>query len=511
MRATLDWSYQLLSESAQAFLAGLSVFRGGWTLSAAQAVCALSEEETLEQLTLLRDSSLIEVTDTNEGLRFTLLETVREYAAEHLERLGKQDDVQRRHRDYFLALAEEASCAENRSTETAWYDRLEAEHDNLRAALERCQEIAVQTGLQLASSLLSFWERRGYLREGRQHLSRLLGQEGGPDQPAIRAAALHAAGILSGKQADYPAARRFHEECLALRQQLGDKQDIADALRCLGNAALALDGARAARSYYEQALILYRAIGNRRDEAGNLSNLGIVSWNEGDDSTGRSYFEQSVTIFRSLGDRKGETYGLTNLGHLAREHGDFAAARSYFEQVLAINRTLDDRGAIASDLLNLGETLGLQGDNATARVHLEQAIALSRDLGEQSIEAEALLCLGRVAHREGDYGQARALIRQSLHLWHQIGSRKELPEPLEAFAELLALQNELKRAVCLYGAAHAWREQLHLVRPPIQREPYQAGIEALRGALGEEAFSNAWEAGTAMTLEEAIQYALVPS
>jgi tetratricopeptide (TPR) repeat protein len=228
---------------------------------------------------------------------------------------------------------------------------------------------------------------------------------------------------------------------------------------------------------------------------------------EGDYGTGRSYYEQSLTIFRSLGDHKGETFGLTNLGHLAREHGDFAEARSCFEQVQAINRRLDDRGAIASDLLNLGETIGLQGDYATARAHLEQALALSRDLGYREIEAEALLYLGRAAQAEGDYRQARALIRQSLLLCHQI-DLKVLVEALEAFAALLALQNELARAVCLYGTAHALRERLHLARPPIQREPYQAAIEALRRALGEEVFSQAWETGTVMTPEQAIASAL---
>jgi predicted ATPase/DNA-binding SARP family transcriptional activator len=509
LRATLDWSFQLLSESAQACLAQLSVFRGGWTLEAAQAVCQCSETDMIEWLTLLRDSSLIGLTDTDEGLRFTLLETVREYASERLEQGGNQKHVQQRHCDYFLALAEEAMTqAENDDAKAVWYDRLEADHDNLRAALAWCQEIAaVAKGMRMAVSLFQFWEWRGYWREGLSRLTHLLAQEGGQDQPALRAAALQAAGILLNKLNDFPAARRFLEEGLAIQQQLGERQAIAVSLRILGNITTALHDVGAARSYFEQAATLSYDLGDQRGEAMYLCTLGLLAWDVGDYLTARSLFERSLTLARELGSRAGETANLTNLGGLARAQGDLPAARTYFEQVLAINRELDHRGGIANDLCNLGETLRLQEDLAAARAHFEPALTLSRDQGNRLQEAEALLGLGRIAQAEGDVRLAYSLIQQSLQLSYQIHCLKELAAPLEAFAALLTLQDEQERAVCVYGAAHALREQLPIARAPIFEETYRAEIEALRQALGEEVFSRAWEAGKRMSLAAAIRYA----
>jgi tetratricopeptide (TPR) repeat protein len=483
----------------------LGVFRGGWTLEASEGVCQVKRGETLELLGLLRDNSLLSVVDTEEGVRFVLLETVREYAAEHLQRSGEQAIVQRRHRDYFLALAQKAERTVNSSEQTVWFDRLEAEHDNLRAALERCAEHADETGLELAVSLYGFWKVRGYWREGLQHLTRLLAQVGGQKKTSLRASALHAAGILSQNLNDYLTARRFHEESLAIRQTLGERRDIAASLHSLGSLTHMMNETRAARSYYEQSLILNRETGNRRGAAANLCNLGILAWIEGDYSTGRSCFEQSLTICRSLGDRNLEAANLTNIGLMAREHGDFEAARSYLEQVLAINRELDHRGGIANDLCNLAETARLQRDYATARAHFEQALVLNTDLGNRKIDVEALLGLGRIAQMEGDYRQARSLLQQSLGIGHQIGYLQEVAASLEAFAELLALQREAESAVRLYGAAHAFRERFHLARPSVSREPYQAEMAALRSALGEKAFSRAWEEGTALTLEDAME------
>jgi predicted ATPase/DNA-binding SARP family transcriptional activator len=533
LRATLDWSYALLPPSAQAFLMQLGVFRGGWTLEAAEAVCQVKHGETLELLGLLRDNSLVSVVDTEEGVRFVLLETVREYASERLERTGQRKAVHQRHLDYFLRFADDAAGKLQGLESREWFERLEAEHDNLRAALSWCLGAesreagtgkraeaeaskppscllapAVETGFQLAVNLSHFWDMRGYWREGLQHLTRLLGQEGGNSLPSIRAAGLYAAGILSWRLCDTLMARRFLEESLAIRQQLGEQQDIATALHCLGIITLRLNNMDTARSYFEQALRINREIGNRSGEATTLRSLGNVVSAEGEYSAGRACYEQSLAIFRDLGDRNGEAACLTNMGYYVRDLGDFKTAQSCFERALAINRAPGHLGAIASDLSNLGETMRLQGDCATARSYLEQALELNRDLEHKEIQAEVLLSLGRVAQMEGDFRQARASLQQSLYIYRQVGFHMPVATPMEAFAELLALQQETRSAVRLYGAAQALRERLHLARPPILREPYQARIEALRSALGEAGFSRAWEEGTALTVEEAIESVL---
>jgi predicted ATPase/DNA-binding SARP family transcriptional activator len=249
LRSTLDWSYRLLSEPAQRLLAQVSVFRGGWTREASLAVCRLNEADTLEMLGLLRDNSLLQVEDEADGLRFTMLETVREYAAGQLERMGGQEEIQRRHARYFLAMAEEAEPHLTDSKHAVWMARLETEHDNLRAALMWCEGAreGAQMGLRLAEALWRFWEGKGYLSEGRAYLSEALGRKGAIGRTNRRAKALNGAGMLAYSQGDYEAARALHEESLAISRELGSNLGIARSMKAFARLSVRTKPERAAR------------------------------------------------------------------------------------------------------------------------------------------------------------------------------------------------------------------------------------------------------------------------
>jgi predicted ATPase/DNA-binding SARP family transcriptional activator/Tfp pilus assembly protein PilF len=549
LRATLDWSYHLLSEAAQRFLAQVSVFRGGWTLLAAQAVCALSEEETLEMLTLLRDSSLLKVTDTHEGLRFSLLETIREYSQERLRELGEEADVCRRHRDYFAALVAQAEPELAGPEQALWLERLETEHDNLCAALGWCETDAAsaQAHLLLTGALSRFWEVRGYLNLGRGYLSRALSRDECSAPTADRAKALQGAGSLANSQGDFASARVSLEESLTLRRELGDRRGIAASLFNLGLVAYAQGDYAAAKSLYEESLAIRRELGDKAGIAASLFNLGLVAYAQGDYAAAKSLYEESLAIRRELGDRRGIAVLLENLGLVVRSQGDYAAAKSLYEESLAIRRELGYRAGIAGSLDILGNMAFGQGDYAAAKSLYEESLAIRQELGDKVGIAGSLYNLGDMAFGQGDYEAARTLLQESLALFRQTGHshlihvlgllghveravgdyaraaalyqeslqlRREMDNVLfialsmEDFAGLAARQGQSERAVRLLGAAEALCQTLVRTPPAGDAAEYERTVAAAHTALSEEAFASVWEQGRAMTLEQAVGYAL---
>jgi predicted ATPase/DNA-binding SARP family transcriptional activator len=511
LRATLDWSYRLLPEAGQRFLAQVSAFRGGWTLAAAQAVCALSEEETLELLTLLRDSSLLEVTDTNEGLRFSLLETIRAYGQERLMELGEDAAVCRRHRDYFVALAEQAEPELMGPDQVMWLDRLQTEHDNLCAAIAWCEadKTSTQANLRLVGALSRFWEVRNYLSLGRGYLARALSRAEAAAPTAERAKALQGAGALSLRQSEDASARALLEESLTIKRALGDRHGIAASLHLLGNAAYQPGDHGTAQSLYEQSLAIRRELGDRGGIAASFGMLGSVAYHQHDYGTAQSLYEQSLAIRRELGDKWGIAYVLKCLADMASQQHDYGTAQSLYEQSLAIRRELGDRGGIANSLYFLGSLALAQGDYEAARTLLQESLALYRELRYSSI-LHVLGALGHVEREVGDYAQATTLYQESLLLRREMGDMLTIACSLEDFAGLAGRQGQLQRAVRLLGAAETLAATLGRTLPVGYAPEYARTVAAAHAALSEEAFASAWEQGRTMTQEQAVAYALEP-
>jgi tetratricopeptide (TPR) repeat protein len=481
LRATLDWSYQLLPESGQRFLASLSVFRGGWTLEAARAVCALSEGETLDLLTLLRNSSLLKVTDTNEGMRFMLLETIREYSQEKLIELGEDSTVRRRHRDHFVALAEQAEPELMGPDRAMWMERLQTEHDNLCWAIAWCEteEANAGTHLRLVGALSHFWDVRGYLDLGRGYLTKALGRAEASGPTAERAKALQGAGALAHRTGDYASA--FQSDCAS------------------------------ARTLFEESLGIYRELGDRGGIALSLNSLGYVAYSQDDYEAARSLLQQSLAMSRQLADRRGTALSLNILGLMAGSQGDKGAARALHEESLAIRRELRDKPSIAWSLYQLGNVALDQGDYEAARTLLQESLTLYREMGHPFI-LHVLGALGHVAREAEDYGRASALYRESLLLRRELGDAHEQTVTtacsLEDFAGLAGRQRQCERAVRLLGAAEALCATLGRTLPIAIAAEYERTIAAARCALSEEAFAAAWEAGSVMTPAQAVDYAL---
>jgi non-specific serine/threonine protein kinase len=480
LRALIDWSYDHLSNDERVLLRRLSVFAGGWTLHAAESVCAgedIEKSEVLDLLSHLVDKSLVEANaDEEKGTgrsHYRLLETVREYALERLMEEEEDGAACRRHRDFFLALAEEAEPELDGPDQWVWLSRLNDEHDNLRAALRGCKaggDAEAEIGLRLAGALGLFWEICGYWREGRSTCAELLAGTDASTGSAVRAEALKTAGKMALLLGETTEARSLFEESLAISRALAHKEGIASTLNELGGLALHHGDFAEARGLYADSLAISRNLGDQRGIANSLMNLGVVTWRQGDcaeagsllteslairrkmgDKRGiarvvanlgnvayarhklaeaRSLYSESLAIFRELGDKLGISNALNNLGIVARRQNDCAAARAFYEDVLAITEELADKRGRGGTLQNLGNVAFMEGDYAQARVLYEESLAIYRDVGHKQGIAQILCNLGDVARHQGLYAEARSLSAESLDICREIGDKQGIANSL---------------------------------------------------------------------------------
>ncbi|OGG56550.1 MAG: hypothetical protein A3F84_22560, partial [Candidatus Handelsmanbacteria bacterium RIFCSPLOWO2_12_FULL_64_10] len=364
LRNAIAWSYDLLDAGEHTLFRRLAVFVGGFTLEAAEAVCRelsvgavrepplqVIDVDGLDGLESLVSKSLLRQEEVAGEPRFIMLETIQEYALERLTESGEAEAMRRQHAEYFLALAEGAETELRGPQQALWLNRLEEEHDNLRAALRWSIERGeAEQGLRLGGALWRFWEVHGYLTEGRERLAGLLTLTGTSGRTAARAKALNGAGVLASRQGDYAAARALHEESLAIRRTLDDKQGIAWSLNNLGLVAADQGDYAAARALHEESLAIRRTLDDRQGIAASLNNLGLVVANQGDHARARALYEESLGILGALGNRQGIANLLNNLGNVAYGQGDCAAARALYEESLAIRRALGDRWGISNSL-----------------------------------------------------------------------------------------------------------------------------------------------------------------
>jgi non-specific serine/threonine protein kinase len=474
LRATLDWSYDLLRETEKALFGRVAVFSGGWTLEAAKQVCIradVDEFEALELVTSLADKNLVVAEEQHSATRCRMLETVREYARERLLESGEEAQWQSRHLAYFATVAEEAEPHLRGADQQAWLDRLDAEHDNLRSALVWSSRAGGNAagGLALAGALWRFWYTRGYADEGRGWLSKLLSVAPGGQAAAARAKALHGASALAWQQGDYRAARTLGEESLALVRELGDRKGIA----------------------------------------ASLDNLATLAYGEGEYASCRALHEESLAIFREVHDRWGTAATLDNLGTVVCVQGDYASARALHEESLAIRRELGDRRGIAFSLGNLGNVAFNEARHPAARALFEETLAIFRELGDRRCIALSLNNLGTVAFDQGDYPAARALCEESLVLRRELSDRRGIAESLEELAYCAFALVSPGRAARILGAAERLREEIASPLAPTDRPQYDRQVAAARAAIGDDAaFDFAWQEGRAMTLDQAVEYAL---
>jgi predicted ATPase/DNA-binding CsgD family transcriptional regulator len=517
LRNTIAWSYQLLNAQEQRLFRRLSAFVGGCTLEAIEAVCAALDKsngagQVLDGVASLIDKSLLQQTEQEgEEPRLVMLETIREYGLEVLAANGEVEILRQAHALYYVTLAEKAEPELVGPQQVTWLERLEREHDNLRAAMQWSLEQAggdeagqrKETALRLGVALQRFWEVRGHWSEERSFLERALAGSKGV-AVRVQVKALKAAAHLAYVQGDTYRAEALSEECLARCREIGDTAGIALSLRLLGLIAWMRGNFVVAYSRTEEALALFRAVGDKEGIAWSLHNLaGIVS-EQGEYAGAISLREEALALFRELGNIVGIAFSLIGLANLLFiSQGDPAKVQALLEEGLALCRQVGHKNGTAWALGLLGEVFLQQGDTVKARTLLGEDVALSREIGNRDIVWE-LIVLGRVAALEGDYTEARTLYEESLAIGRELVDNLSIAFSLEGLADVVVAQEDPVWAAQLWGTAEALRESMAAPIPPVYRAAYDRSVASAHAQLGEKAFAAAWAEGRAMTPEQAL-------
>ena len=472
LRGTIGWSYGLLDEGEKELFAKFSVFSGGATLEAVEAVCDALEDPSVDVLDVassLLDKSLIRQAEAGGEPRFVMLETLREYAQERLEESGEAETTKHAHAEYFLALAEEAEPKLWGPEDTAWLDKLEREHGNLRAALSwSIGRDEVELTLRLGGALRWFWNMAGYYSEGRSWLEAALGKEGSASAEA-KITTLSGVGWLALEQGDFDRAEAAAKEGLELNTEVGVRSVIAAAFKSI---------------------------------------LGELARLRGNPEQAVRLAEESLALYREAEDKTGIAWSLGNLANASADRGDHERAKHLYEEGLALSRQLGGARPLGEYVISLGYTLLLEGDLESATELNEEAADLFRKQSRGGSFRYALDNLGWTMLLRGEYDKSEALHKDNLILCKELGDKIITSESLEGMACTAGATGSAERAARLFGAAEAVRETVgnqHSTRERTLRKPYLA---AARSQLGEAAWEKAFAEGRAIGQGEAVEYAL---
>jgi tetratricopeptide (TPR) repeat protein len=522
----MDWSYGLLDPTEQTVLRRLAVFAGGWDLPAAEAVIgddeAVAADVVLELLDELLERSLVTVHDADGVPRYGLLETVRHYGLQQLERAGETAAVRDRHLNWCVTLAEQAAPALLGREQVACLARLGHEHDNLRTALRWALDHGLNTlGLRVAAGLWQFWRNRGYLSEGRHWFEALLALPADDDDASmvVRASALEGAAWLAEDAFDFAQAAALFAQSGAVRRALGQNERPVGPLINAALEARASGDYPRATALLEECLAQNRALGRREGTvAGDLglslapgyryTFLALVLREQGRFMRAAALCEECLALQRQLGDAEGIGNALLGLGDIARDQGDVVRMRVYCEESLAIFRELGQTWAIGFALNNLALAAYLEEDLSQAVSLVEESEAIFRRLEGGLSLAEVLITVGRVRGALSEVKAAGAALAEALNLAGSQGPRWVLAAALEELGVQAVQQGQAPQGVPLLAAAATLRRAMGTPVRPADRPAIEHAVAAAHTLLGETAFSNAWTKGETLPVEHIVTRAL---
>lgn len=508
LKATLDWSYDLLSEKERVLFRRLSVFAGGFGLEAVEAICSddiLPQVEVLDLLAQLIDKSLVTAQDRH-GIqaRYRLLEPVAQYAQVKLQEAGETLDIRQRHLNWYMDLASRVEPELWGPRQLEWLERLDMEHDNLRAALGWSTGSDPESGLRIATALWQFWLLHGHIAEGRERLVRLLGRAPRlrPDDARLRARALtgelafavrmweptafdtiaeqdrvyqshndlegqsrtlHLHGIIAWMRGRASEVDEALDGALALARRNGSRAVEGIILHSLGVVALFRGDNRGASSHLQESLAIFGALGDEPLVSHLFVGTGWVPFRYPEYSLGRLAFEEILVVFRAIGARTAAGRALSSLSDLARYRHDLAAAYDYLDRALATVQATGDSQAIGHVLGKIGSLATYSGDHDTARDTLGRSLEISRKIGDKINIVLAECRMGNLSIAEGSFDEARRLFESGLTLSRDISYRPGIANATIHLGNLASLTGDheaailsIKRSIELYD--HAFQE-----------------------------------------------------
>ncbi|MCB0115144.1 MAG: tetratricopeptide repeat protein, partial [Caldilineaceae bacterium] len=514
LRSAIAWSYDLLNTDEQALLRRLSVFAGGCTSAAVEAVFsgedAVSASVTAILSSLVEKHLVYQEISADGEPRFLLLETIREFALAQLQKHGEEDAARQAHIAYFLAQSEKMADAHHTKEEITWLHRLEHDHDNLRAALRYTLQTAQTcTALQFGRTLRRFWYLRGYYREGESWLAQIMALPSGDRYEPEWTEVLLSAGALAAAKGDYVQAAHFYTRSLAGARKIDDPRLLGYALCGLGFAVYVLGDHNEARRLIEEGLQIRRDLGDQHGVADALHVLGVMTRQRGDHAAAQAFLREEIVICREIGDTPGMVTATRNLAISLREKGDFQEAKALFAENMRYARSVNDRYELANCLLSLGHIHYLEGNLASARDLYRESLDLNEQIDNQIGMADGHRYLGVLAWAEDNLEEASAHWGRDLQL-RQSGSQKlGVVTTLANFVGLAAKLNNAPLAVGLAAAVTAYQEELQLrTLPRVEKSVFDAGLALAKTALAPDALSVAWAQGQSMTIVEACSRAL---
>lgn len=588
LRALIEWSYDLLSESERSLFRRLAAFSGGWSLEAAEAICSTEGgEAVLDDLARLVDKSLVVKEEFDGEARFHMLATIRQYAEYKLFAAEEVEEVKNRHRDWFMQLAATAEPKLRTGEQLTWLDRLEMEHDNLRAAIKwSLEQKHIEEALRISSALAYFWEIHGHGDEGRNWLDQALtleAQSGERKYPFAWATAVdghfslawlqpnanqyqsrleealdifrkhgdafwvgrvlyHLAYIPHLETGDLEAAKSKYQAGFDSYKTINDKWGMGECLHCIAHVEEMQGNTTKAHELYNQSLEALNPIGDRYSLYHPMGDTAHIALNKGDLSTARRILEESVRAFEELGNRQWTSTSINRLTDVFCEQGDYESARQINQRNLEVQRETNSLEQLGWSTELTGKIELAEGNTSLARQLYNEALAMAEKRNADYSIGFVKASLGLIDCYEGNYARGKEAIEMGIEKVRKINALhaiplltyrshalwlekdiqgaaqsyrdtiKELqgnyffiriPECLEGLGKIAVVQNQPERAARLFGAAEALREKMGTPIPPIQRADHNAHVRII--SVPSEA---PWSHGSAMTMEQAIAYAL---
>ena len=523
LEAAIAWSYDLLNEGEKKLFRRVAVFVGGRTVEAVDAVCNSwgdLEIDTLAGLESLVDKNLLRQETLGAPhvveARFVMLEMIREFALDRLEENAEAQAMRDLHADYYVRLLEEAESELHGPEQISWLDRLEMEHDNIRASLRWVLESnAAELGLRMVGSLRWFWTLRSHVTEGLRWADAVLSMHDQEARSPALAKALWSTGALAWLQGA-PEARPLLEQSVAIWREIGDKQGLGHSLLLLGISVMREGQPQAARALVSESVEALRTAGDRQGltlALGATSTIKLASEDIGPNSPGReqsehrAMLEEAVQLAKEAGDKWSLALVLRNLGWLAMRQGDNAAARPLLEESMSLQEEMGTRHEVATTLRDLAQVAESDGNLGEALALYERSFKIYRDCGDKHGIANSMTCIGEVAVGLGNTKLAADVLLEALQTAKELGSARHSIAIVEATGWLMAALGQPTRAGMLLSAAQAQKKAHTISRLASTWIGYNSLLASARAQVDELTWQQVWIEGGALGIEEALQFA----